>query len=251
MLAAQAAQAWAALEDRIYPALRCSPVERTLYNHLLRHTLLEGRRMVRRSKAELSRATGICGTAVRENLRALEAKRCLRIRERAKCGLLLEVFPPEKPMPSPQRTPRAQRQEIEKPNSKYKIQKQGRATDYEPLARRRIAKNPFQSLRFRQAIRRRERGRCFYCGSRLRAGRWGLDHIEARAQGGEHTAANAAACCCDCNREKGEQRAGDFLRSLHRGGRITAAHLRARLAALPAQTEILETGKQRRRVGAP
>ena len=295
-----AARAWAALEDRLYPALRCSPVERTLYNHLLRHTLLEGRRMIRRTKAQLSRATGICGTAVRDNLRALEAKACLRIRERAKRGLLIEVRWPqmeatEAPFalshealgkqrtqrkrrigspwplvgrsfssdnkPSPGHNPRrgdglkpiptAREEKIsctqnvgaEAPTHKPPIQSpyfpktpqaslHYQAPPYEPLARRRVSKNPFKSARFRRAMRRRERGRCFYCQIRLRAGHWGLDHIVSRARGGGHDARNAAACCTDCNRQKAEQDAAAFLAHLHQEGRLDTAQWRARLAAL-------------------
>ncbi len=235
-----AARAWTALEDRLYPMLRCSPVERTLYNHLLRHTLLAGRCAVRRTKADLSRATGICGTAVRDNLRALEAKGCVRIRERAKCGLLIEVRWPGNFATETQRTQKRERKRL---NSIGKMQEretkyeprlqhetpQCEAPRYEALARQRVARNPFKSLRFRSAMRRREGGRCFYCRQRLSAGRWGLDHIISRARGGGHTASNAAACCVDCNREKGERPAAEFLQWLYRQGRINREQLRAQL----------------------
>lgn len=329
---AGARRAWVVLEDCLYRALRCSPVERTLYNHLLRHTLLEGRRVVRRTKAELSRATGICGTAVRDNLRALEAKACLRIRERAKCGLLIEVcWPPEaraagqgmqkaiqnsrfqipdksETESESRKTSRCKIQEESKDKAETpfaplrvvrskqcecKIQdatfKKGQRTGtrresiehlkweisekrgttrtkaggdlwngaredptehaqqaarksragassrtpgYEALGRRRPAKNPFKSARFRQTIRRREGGRCFYCQRRLPTGNWGLDHVVSRAQEGGHTADNAAACCGDCNREKGEQGAAEFLASLHGQGRLDELQLAQRMKAL-------------------
>lgn len=293
---AWAKRAWVLLEDCLYRALRCSPVERTLYNHLLRHTLLEGRRVVRRTKLQLSRATGICPTAVRDNLRSLQAKSCLRICERAQGGLLIEVCWPGNDNLTAE-TQRTHRKEMEIQDSRCKIQTRNQAggrsfssdnklvpqnycsakgltsrfaeqnesgvgcrnvgaeaptpcyhyspnklvhclTDtaipYEALSRRRPAKNPFKSARFRQAIRRRDGGRCFYCQRRLPAGNWGLDHIVSRAQEGRHTADNAAACCGDCNREKGEQGAAEFLASLHGRGHLDASQLAQRLRALAA-----------------
>jgi len=49
------------------------------------------------------------------------------------------------------------------------------------------------------------------------------------------------SCCLECNSNKGERPAGDFLRWLYREGRLTGAELAGRLRAL----EALAAGKLR------
>jgi len=58
---------------------------------------------------------------------------------------------------------------------------------------------------------------------------------------GRNSYRNLVSCCADCNSRKGELRAADFLRSLYRERRLTAAELAARLRALDA----LASGKLR------
>ncbi len=96
----------------------------------------------------------------------------------------------------------------------------------------------FKDPAFRQAIFNRESGRCFYCLRALRSAavpagfEWSLDHVVPLAAGGESTAANAVACCHECNCRKGESSAEDFLRLLYRDGQLTSTELRHRLAVL-------------------
>jgi hypothetical protein len=58
---------------------------------------------------------------------------------------------------------------------------------------------------------------------------------------GRNSYRNLVSCCLECNSQKGERPAGDFLRSLYRERRLTAAELAARLRALDA----LVSGKLR------
>jgi len=53
---------------------------------------------------------------------------------------------------------------------------------------------------------------------------------------GRNSYRNLVSSCMECNAQKGEQAADDFLRRLYRERRLTAAELAARLRALDALT---------------
>lgn len=94
----------------------------------------------------------------------------------------------------------------------------------------------------REAILRRERGRCFYCRERLRQGRVWLDHVEPLARGGWPTDDNLVACCERCNRMKGMRPAEELLERLRQRGVVSRARVAERkrvLAALRAKAEAL------------
>jgi 5-methylcytosine-specific restriction endonuclease McrA len=93
----------------------------------------------------------------------------------------------------------------------------------------------------REAIHAHERGQCFYCLRQFVAGGRVLDHVVARASGGGNSYRNLVSCCVECNSQKGESAAEDFLRTLYRLRRLTSAELDARLRAL----EALAAGKRR------
>jgi 5-methylcytosine-specific restriction endonuclease McrA len=99
-------------------------------------------------------------------------------------------------------------------------------------AEARVRRNEFKNRKVRRAIFRREKGRCFYCGKKLREGGWGLDHVVPQALGGDNAATNAVACCHWCNCAKGEMGAEDFVRSLRRKKILKPPQLRSRLRRL-------------------
>ena len=53
-----------------------------------------------------------------------------------------------------------------------------------------------------------------------------------RAQHGHNSYRNLVSSCMECNSQKGEKAAGDFLRKLYREGRLTAGELVERLRTL-------------------
>jgi hypothetical protein len=93
----------------------------------------------------------------------------------------------------------------------------------------------------RQAIHAREGRYCFYCLGRLRPRVRCLDHVVARVRGGGNGYRNLVSACSECNSQKGERRAEDYLRWLCREGRLSADELSGRFAAL----EKLGAGKLR------
>ena len=84
----------------------------------------------------------------------------------------------------------------------------------------------------RQAIHSRERGLCFYCLRQLTPLVRCLDQVVPRARRGGNSCRNLVSCCLECNSQKGERPAGDFLRWTYREGRLTPAELTDRLRAL-------------------
>lgn len=101
--------------------------------------------------------------------------------------------------------------------------------------------NFLEDRMLREAIHQREGGLCFYCLRRLTPTLKCLDHVVPRAALGRNTYRNLVSCCQECNSQKGEKQAEDFLRGLYRERRLTAAELNGRLCALDA----LAAGKLR------
>src|SRR6266849_6583831 len=84
----------------------------------------------------------------------------------------------------------------------------------------------------RQAIHAREGGVCFYCLRQIPSRAHCLDHVVPQAAGGSNSYRNLVSCCLDCNPQKSNRPAEDFLRELYREGRLSPKDLSARLRAL-------------------
>lgn len=218
-----AAQIWKQLHDTLIPRLRLSVTERAVYCHVLRHSHLEGRRSLRFSIAWLGRGACLTESSARDALRRLVAKDVLRLVERSRAGHQVEVRLPED---IPAILP-----------SRISAKAPGPATGAEELEK----VDFLLSRALRHAIHDRERGYCFYClrrvDSRLRC----VDHVVPRALHGRNSYRNLVSACMECNSQKGETAAPDFLRSLYRNRRLTDAELNSRLRALDA----LAAGKLR------
>ena len=59
-----------------------------------------------------------------------------------------------------------------------------------------------------------------------------LDHVVARVRGGRNGYRNLVSACAECNSQKGERRAEDFLRWLWRERRLSGGELKGRFLAL-------------------
>jgi 5-methylcytosine-specific restriction endonuclease McrA len=200
---------WKQFEDILVPRLRLSVIDRAVYSHLLRHSRLEGKLRLRFSIAWLARAARLSNYPARNAVRRLVAQGALRLVERSKAGHVVEVRLPEEI--------RAARDPVCLPRAVSL----GEADFLKTKA-------------LRQAIHSRERGLCFYCLRRLTACVQTLDHVVPRVQLGRNSYRNLVSCCLECNSEKGERLAGDFLRRLYRERRLTAVELTGRLRALDA-----------------
>jgi hypothetical protein len=208
------------MEDSLVPRLRLSVLERSIYSHLLRHSRLEGKLRLRFSIQWLARAIRISGGPTREAVRRLIALGALRLLERSKAGHLVEVRLPDEISGS--RPNRARSRNIAGLPHGQAHAGNLEETDF------------LQTKALRQSVHSRERGLCFYCLRRLTPTQKCLDHVVPRVQLGRNSYRNLVSCCVECNSQKGERLASDFLRWLYRDRHLTAIELTARLRALDA-----------------
>jgi len=210
-----AAQIWKQLEDHLVPRLRLSITDRAIYSHLLRHSRLEGRARLRFSIAWLARGARLSTNPARWAVRRLIAHGALRLLERGKAGHVVEVLLPDEIRATrPRRIGRRAARPLP------------RGIDFEV--------DFLKNSALRHRIHVRERGRCFYCLRRLTPLIRCLDHVVPRVSFGGNSYRNLVSCCLQCNSQKRDRSAGDFLRWLYRERRLTAAELAERLRALDA-----------------
>ena len=215
---------WKQVEDVVAPHLGLRVVDHVVYVHLLRHSRLEGRRRVHFSITWLAGNIHLSMCATGEAVRRLVACGVLRLVERSKQGHVAEVRLPEQ-VPCVRGVVAALAREAARLAEPPDIEKM----DF------------FKTVELRKAIHARERGRCFYCRRRIPPRLACLDHVVPRARVGSNSYRNLVSSCLECNSEKGERRAEEFLRWLFREHRLGAAELRGRFEAM----EMLVAGKLR------
>jgi hypothetical protein len=230
-----AVHVWKQLEDLAVPRLHLSVFDRAVYSHLLRHSRIEGRLQLRFSILWLARGACVSGFAARKAVRRLVAKGALRLAERSRAGHVVAVRLPEeirsvragkiaacaaKCLPGVGRPPG--------------VVNGGNLEEADFL----------EGGALREAIHAREGGFCFYCLRRMKPTVRCLDHVVASVRGGHNGYRNLVSSCSECNSQKGERRAEDFLRWLWREGRLSGGELSGRLRALAG----LAAGKLRPRL---
>jgi len=217
---------WRQMEDVVAPRLRLGVIDHVVYMHLLRHSHLEGKRRLRFSIPWLAHNINLSTCPTREAVRRLAACGVLRLVERSKQGHVAEVRLPEEVRGVRMRAKAAARAR----------EAAGKAdpSDIEEV-------DFLKTLELRRTIHARERGRCFYCLRRVAPRLECLDHVVPRARVGCNTYRNLVSACMECNAQKGERPAEEYLRWLFREHRLGAAELRGRFEAL----ELLAAGKLR------
>jgi hypothetical protein len=225
---------WKQLEDHLAPRLRLSVIERTVYAHLLRHSRLEGKLRVQFSITGVGRSIRLSANPVRKAVRRLVAHEALRMIQRSKKGHLVEVrLPEEIPAAGLKRSASRTAAKAESIGTRPPVNLEG--VDF------------MKNKPFRDSIHARERAQCFYCLRRTPPSVQCLDHVVPQARLGRNSYRNLVSSCMECNTQKGETAADDFLRRLYRERRLTATELAARLRALDALT----SGKLRPSLQAP
>jgi 5-methylcytosine-specific restriction endonuclease McrA len=215
---------WRQVEDVVVPRLRLGVIDHVVYMHLLRHSHLEGKRRLHFSIPWLAQNINLSTCPTREAVRRLAACGVLRLVERSKQGHVAEVRLPE---------------EVRG----VRAAAAARARE----ARRKAGTSDIEEVDFmntrelRRTIHARERGRCFYCLRRVAPRLECLDHVVPRARVGCNSYRNLVSACMECNAQKGERPAEEYLRWLFREHRLGAAELRGRFEAL----ELLAAGKLR------
>jgi len=215
-----AVQVWKQMEDLVVPGLRLSVIERAVYSHLLRHSRLEGRVELCFSILWLARGACLSTSSVRQSVRSLVAKGAMRLAERSRAGHVVAVRLPEEI-----RSVRAGKNAARAENRLSGVGRVPGASDIEKA-------DFLESRAMREAIHAREGGYCFYCLHRVTPRVRGIDHVVPLARGGGNGYRNLVSSCGECNSQKGERRAEDFLRWLWREGRLSADELSGRFLAL-------------------
>jgi hypothetical protein len=215
---------WKQLDDLLVPRLRLSPIDRSAYCFLLRHTRLEGKLQLRFSAPWLARGICLGPDAARRALRRLVDHQALRLLERSNAGHVTEVRLPQEILADlpPKLVPVAQPED-----SKHRTTWPAPGVNLEE-------EDFLRTNALRHAIHAREAGRCFYCLRFLTPPMKCIDHVVPRAHSGNNSYRNLVSCCRECNSQKGPCRADDFLRSLFRERQLTARELAGRLRALDA-----------------
>jgi HNH endonuclease len=232
---ADAEYVWKQLEDVVVPRLRLSVSERAVYCHLLRHSRLEGKGRCRFSIASLGRGTRLSATGIRAAVRRLARQGALRLVQRSKAGHVVEVRVPDEIRASRCNAPEIS--ERDRLGGQAFLGRQVRVAQAAGLEE----VDFMRTKALRHAIHAREGGRCFYCLRRLATGIRCVDHVVPLARSGRNSYRNLVSACLECNTQKGEKRAKDFLRWLYREGRLTVVELNGRVRALQA----LAAGKVR------
>jgi hypothetical protein len=206
------------MEDLLVPQLHFSLGDRAIYSHLLRHSRLEGKLQLQFSIAWLARGVGVSCKFTRDTVRRLIARGVLHLVEcncrsqhvvRLRLPLEIKGVCPAKTAADRPATP---------PRVVINIEE----ADF------------LEKQNLRGAIHAREGGRCFYCLRRITAHRRCLDHVVPRAELGQNSYRNLVSCCLECNSQKAERPAEEFLRRLYRERRLSTAELTGRLRALYA-----------------
>ena len=212
-------------EDVLAPRLGLTVEERAVYSYLLRHSLVVGKLRLQFAVMALARTLGLAIGATRQAVRRLDELGTLGVLKRCKTGHLVEMRLPEKI-----RAARPGKNGASLVVGVVGVRATGAAG--EPPAATLETTDFLKTWALRKTIHDRERGACFYCLRRTPAHVHGLDHVVPRVRLGRNSYRNLVSCCHECNSRKGDRPARDFLRTLYRLGRLTAAELDGRLRAL-------------------
>ncbi|WP_448602302.1 HNH endonuclease [Thermoleptolyngbya sp.] len=197
------------LEDLLFPQLKLNPWERTLYLHLVRHTRMKGLLSDVFAIGSLWKVLLISENKVREVLRSLHDKSCLRIEDRSRNGHLIRVLIPSE-IPG-----------LSRPTT------EPAAVDVEAL-------DFFSGRRYVSALLARENHACFYCLRAITAETCELDHLVPQAEKLDNSFKNVVCSCRNCNKAKGSQQAASFLRDRYRANLLSEEELQDRLSTLEA-----------------
>jgi HNH endonuclease len=193
-------------EDHLFPTMKMSLRERSIWYHLFRHTRLVGKETGLFAIDPLAAALDV-SSSIRDDLRSLHDRGCIRIEEKSRNGHLIRVLLP-----------------LEIPGVVPEIQPTA-AVDIDAI-------DFFSGRLYLTALLARENQACFYCLRHVLPDNCELDHVVARAIGTDNSFRNIVVSCHECNTTKQARDPADFLRSLYRCGVLSQPDLEGRLSTL-------------------
>ena len=201
------------IEDHLFPTLKLTIRERSLYYHFFRHTRLIGKESATFAIYPLADVLDLAHSSVRESIREMEKKGCIQI-DRSRQGHLVRLLLPH---------------EIEGiiPEDVPEVPIDIETIDF------------FAQRQYLPQLIGRENGKCFYCMRTIRPDNCELDHVIPNVAQGDNSYKNIVASCHQCNTTKQARTGEDFLRLLYREGVLSQAELKERLSAI----ESLQSGR--------
>ena len=184
------------IQDRLVPVL--DTYEQAIYHYIFRHTILtqEDSCYFSTKSAEIGKGSGDRNRPPSDEtrsrrLRSLAEKGAVKIIERTRHGILVEIALPDQ-IPS--------------------LTKEGESefeVDIDSL-------DFFSNPKLRKVILEREQHRCFYLDKEITEDNFCIDHVIPQANAGDNSYRNLVAACRDANSMKSNQNVEDFIRRLYR-----------------------------------
>ncbi len=222
------------VEDYLFPKMELSQRDRSLYYHVLLHTRFAGKDSGLFSLPPLSTALGIAERSIREGMRILQDKGCIRIDEISRRGHLIRAFLPSEIdglVPTTEFTqpidlePMTEEDPIPLPPVKSNLNappqpERGNLNDL-----------PQPDGGNLNALLAKEAGHCFFCLRKLPQGTYKAGPT-APGLGMNHLDRNVVVSCPECASQKQGTTDENFLRQLYRKGFLSAGELEERLLML-------------------
>lgn len=241
------------VEEYLFPKMGLAHREKSLYYHLLLHTRFAGKESDLFALPQLSSALGIAERSIREGLRILHDKGCVRIEEMSSHGHLVRAFLPAEieglladadisqpiDLESDSLMPEATNRGSSAKSPEKNGLKTGGSTSKSPdkplwgmvgklkKAINRHSESPNSDSPNLDKIKlgaffEREAGHCFYCLKKLPQG----------ANDSNGVSDDQVIACEECNTQKQLTSSENHLRQLYRKGFLSATELEERLQAL-------------------
>jgi len=214
------------VEDYLFPKMGLSHREKSLYYHLLLHTRFASKDTDLFALPQLSNALGIAERSIREALRILDDKGCIRIEEISRRGHLVHAFLPAEIVGLIPGSETTQPIDLES-NNLYPEPPSPEPPIWGVVGKikkaiHRHSEQPNSEQTNLGALFAHEAGHCFYCLKKLPQGTYD-------SNGGTE---NQVEACEECNAQKQTTSSEDHLRQLYRRGFLSATELEERLQAL-------------------
>lgn len=214
------------VEDYLFPKMGLSHREKSLYYHLLLHTRFASKDTDLFALPQLSSALGIAERSIREALRILDDKGCIRIEEISRRGHLVHAFLPAEIVGLIPGSETSQPIDLES-NNLYPEPPSPEPPIWGVVGKikkaiHRHSEQPNSEQINLGAFFAREAGHCFYCLKKLPQG----------AYDSNGDTENQVVACEDCNAQKQMTSSEDHLRQLYRKSFLSATELEERLQAL-------------------
>jgi DNA-binding Lrp family transcriptional regulator len=204
------------IEDFLIMNKNLDSYEKSLYYHLFRNSRLISKIETIFVISNAQKCLGLSDSTVRDRLRKLDDKGCIKILDTTRDGVKVSVLLPDE---IPNVIPVTLDNSIEEADIN--------SLDF------------YNDYRYRETILNRENGECFYCFKKIDKSNFVLDHFISQQNKGDNSYKNIVASCHECNSIKAGMNGDDFLRKLLRKNIISSKEFENQIE----KTEKLKCGE--------